>query len=84
VLHQHGQQITGTIQAGNSACLTTGSMTGHVHGTHIALHAVTPSVTGVGQAHATYHGTLAGNTLSGTAVVTCSAGTGFATWKITR
>lgn len=84
VLHQHGQQVTGTIQAGHSACLTNGPLTGRVRGTHITLHAVTPSVTGVGEAHGTYHGTLAGDTLSGTAIVTCSAGTGAATWKMTR
>jgi hypothetical protein len=84
VLHQHGDQVTGTLQAGHSACLTKGSLTGHVLGTRVILHAVTPAVGGVGQAHATYHGTLAGGTLAGTAIVTCSAGTGFGTWTMKR
>lgn len=84
VLHQRGHQITGTLEAGSSACLTKGPLTGHVNGPHIVLHAVTPAVNGVGQASATYHGTLAGGTLSGTAIVRCSAGVGFGTWKLTR
>lgn len=84
VLHQRGQQITGTLEAGSSACLTKGPLTGHVSGPHIILHAVTPAVNGVGQASATYHGTLAGGTLSGTAVVKCSVGVGYGTWKLTR
>jgi hypothetical protein len=84
VLHQQGHQITGELQAGNSACLTQGPLTGHASGPHIVLHTVTPAVTGTGQASATYHGTLKGGTLSGTGTVRCSAGTGIATWTLTR
>jgi hypothetical protein len=84
VLHQQGQQITGTLDARSSACLTNGPLTGHVSGTHITLHAITPAVNGVGEAKATYHGILAAGTLSGTGVVRCSVGVGFATWKLTR
>lgn len=84
VLHQQGGQITGTLEAGKSACLTKGPLTGKTSGTHIVLHSVTPAVGGVGQASATYHGTLAGGTLSGTATVRCAAGVGLATWTLTR
>ena len=84
VMHQQGRQITGTLEAGNSACLTKGPLTGQISGTHITLHTATPAVNGVGVAHATYHGTLAGGTLSGTGVVRCSVGVGYATWKMTR
>ncbi|HET7013874.1 MAG TPA: hypothetical protein VFI65_08190 [Streptosporangiaceae bacterium] len=84
VLHQQGHRITGTLEAGNSACLTKGPLTGHVSGPRILLHAITPAVNGTGQASATYHGTLKDGTLSGTGTVKCSAGTGLATWKLTR
>ena|SRR5258708_4675138 len=84
VLHQSGQQITGTLTAGQSACLTKGPLTGQISGAHVILHAVTPAVNGVGQAQATYHGVLAGTTLSGTGIVKCSVGVGLAHWKLTR
>ncbi len=84
VLHQRGRQITGTLKAGHSACLTSGPLTGQVNGPHIVLHAVTPAVNGAGQASATYHGTLRGGTLSGTGTVRCSVGVGIATWHLTR
>lgn len=84
ILHQQGQQITGTLSAQHSLCLTKGPLTGHVSGAHITLHAVTPAINGVGKATATYHGTLAASTLSGTGVVKCSVGVGYGTWKLTR
>lgn len=84
VLHQHGQQITGTLQAGRSACLTSGPLTGHASGRRITLRAVTPSVTGAGKAFARYRGVLTGDKLHGTGVVTCSAGAGTASWRMTR
>lgn len=78
--------VTGTSYTtdGSSACLTKGPMTGHVSGTHITLPAVAPAINGVGKATATYHGTLAAGTLSGSGVVKCSVGVGYGTWKLTR
>ena len=64
--------------------LTKGPRTGHVSGSHITLHAVTPAINGTGKATVTYHGTLASGVLSGTGVVKCSVGVGLATWKLTR
>jgi hypothetical protein len=45
VPHQRGHRVTGTLEAGNSACRTKGPLTGHVSGQHIVLHAVTPPST---------------------------------------
>jgi hypothetical protein len=83
-LRQQGSSIDGTIDVVASACLTKGTISGTITGASVTLHTVTPPVAGTRKATGDYQGTLAGDTLSGTLTVTCSAGTGVGTWTVTR
>ena len=77
-LQQRGSELTGKLVAVGSACLTTEQITGTVRGTAVDFHVVGGSAT------AKYTGSVSGNSMSGTATVTCAAGTGTAKWQLTK
>jgi hypothetical protein len=84
VLHQQGQSVTGTIEVVGATCLGKGTVSGALNGSTLTLHAVTPAVTGSGDATADFTGTLAGNKITGTFVGGCSVGIGTGSFQATR
>ena len=77
-LTQTGKSIAGTIIAQGSACLTNHPLKGSVSGNKIDLHVSDKNV------KADYAGTVVGKTMSGTATVSCSLGTGTARWEMSQ
>jgi hypothetical protein len=84
VLDQQGQAITGTIAVVGATCLGKGTVSGTINGSTLLLHAITPAVTGSGNATADFTATVAGNSLTGTFVGGCSVGIGTGTFQATR
>ncbi len=75
---QVGTEIKGTIQAQGSACLTEHPLTGTISGDKVQFHVSDKGVT------ADYTGKVSGIRMSGTAIVTCSIGTGTANWQVSK
>jgi hypothetical protein len=74
---QTGSQLNGTIDIQNSACITTGTITGALNGDQITFGAVEGAQT------ITYTGSVSGNTMTGTySAPQCGNGKG--TWTATK
>ncbi len=70
--------IKGSVSWTGSACLGHADIEGALNGSAITYHTVGGSAT------ATFEGTVNGSSMSGTANVSCGAGNGVGTWKVTK
>jgi hypothetical protein len=70
--------IKGSVSWSGSACLAQADVEGTLNGNSIAYHTVGGTTT------ATFTGTVNGSSMSGTANVTCAAGTGVGNWQVTK
>jgi hypothetical protein len=79
-VQQTGSEFTGTLTATGSACLSTNPVSGHVLGSLVNFH--TTQGPGTGDFSATLSASR--TTMVGTAVVTCSAGVGRASFRLAK
>jgi hypothetical protein len=79
-IQQSGAELTGTLVVTGSACLSSHPVSGNVLGSLVNFHTTQGPGTG------DFSGRLAatGLTMTGTAVVTCAAGVGRASWRLTK
>jgi len=79
-VQQTGSEFIGTLTATGSACLSTNPISGHVLGSIVNFH--TTQGPGTGDFTATL--SVSRTTMTGTAVVTCSAGVGRASFRLAK